>query len=100
MPHAPRLLGLCLLFACERKAPGPDECQAFAYRALGIRQTQDLMVRGAMEKAEDLTRDCLTTPFDRTLLRCVEETGRARYCLDDFQNRRQLALRRGVTRSR
>jgi hypothetical protein len=87
-----------LLFACERKAPGPDECQAFAHRVLGIRQTRDLMMPGAMEKAEDLTRDCLTTPFDRTLLRCVEETGRARYCLDAFQSRRKLALGRGITR--
>ena len=98
MPRAPLFFGFVLLAACERKAPGPDECQAFAYRALGIRESRDLMLPGAMDKAEDLTRDCLTTPFDRTLLRCVEETGRARYCLEDFQSRRKLALRRSVER--
>jgi hypothetical protein len=96
--RAPLLLGLILLAACERKAPGPDECQAFAYQALGIRESRDLMRPGAIDRVEDLTRDCLTTPFDRALLRCVEETGRARYCLEDFQQRRTLALRRSIER--
>jgi hypothetical protein len=96
--RSPLLIGLVLLAACERKAPGPDECQAFAYRALGIRESRDLMQPGAIDKVEDLTRDCLTTPFDRALLRCVEETGRARQCLGAFHGRRRLALERGVER--
>jgi hypothetical protein len=88
MARALVLIGISLLVACERKAPGPAECRTFAHAALGITRPSDLLVPGAAERVGELTRDCLTTPFDRDLLRCVQETGRARRCVQDFERRR------------
>jgi hypothetical protein len=72
--------------ACERKAPGPQECRRFAFETLGVRSTERLSERGHAE-LDDLTRRCLTTPFDRELLRCVEQTQRLNTCLREFQRR-------------
>lgn len=82
------LATLSLLVACERKAPGPDECRSFAHAALGVTRPEDLLRADAAARVAELTRDCLTTPFDRTLLRCVQETGRSRLCMIDFERRR------------
>jgi hypothetical protein len=88
MARALLLIGFGLLAACQRKAPGPDECRNFAHSALGITRPNDLLVPGVADRVGELTRDCLTTPFDRDLLRCVAETGRSRYCMADFERRR------------
>jgi hypothetical protein len=88
MRRALLLIGIGLLVACQRKAPGPDECRTFAHRALGVTHANDLLVPGAAERVAELTRDCLTTPFDRELIRCVQETGRSRFCMVDFERRR------------
>lgn len=89
MPRALVLLGLLLPAACERRLPGPDECRSFAHSVVGVTHPNDLLVPGAAERVGELTRDCLTRPFDRDLLRCVSETGRARLCLADFERRRR-----------
>jgi hypothetical protein len=88
MARALVLICISLLAACERKAPGPDECRTFAQAALGITRPSDLLQPGVAERVGELTRDCLTTPFDRDLLRCVQETGRSRFCMVDFERRR------------
>ncbi len=40
---------------------------------------------------DDLTAKCLTTPFDRQLLACVDRGGDAQRCLAAFSARRQSA---------
>lgn len=85
-------LPLCLLAApnlgCQRKAPGPDECVAFAYRALGVVTAEQLRHPELRARIEELTTRCLTTPFDREFLQCVEGTGRTRACTIAFEARR------------
>lgn len=81
-------LGLFTLLGCERKAPGPEECQLFAMRALGVNRIQELALVGAGEKYQELVRECLTTPFDRELVQCVQMTARPRRCFESFERRR------------
>ncbi len=73
---------------CQRKAPGPFECQEIAARSLGIRTREQLSDPRVREAYDAFTHECLTTPFDRRLVRCLEETGRTRACFIDFQQRR------------
>lgn len=73
--------------ACERKTPGPFECEAAGARALGITHRSQLSDPRVKQALDLWTVECLTTPFDRQLLRCVEETGRAQLCLHDFRRR-------------
>ncbi len=78
------------LSACEREAPGPEECVQFAYRVTGVTHPDQLAIPGVRERVDDLTRRCLTTPFDRELLRCIEVTGRVRACELAFEYRRRM----------
>jgi hypothetical protein len=73
--------------ACHRKAPGPEECREFAYQAIGVRSEADLRIPGALKQVDELTTQCLLTPFDRELLACVEQGLAARVCLRDFDLR-------------
>jgi hypothetical protein len=73
---------------CQRKAPGPDECVAFAQRAVGVVHPAQLRQPAVRERIDDLTTRCLTTPFDRELLQCVELTQRTRACTFEFEARR------------
>ena len=80
------VLSVVLLIAgCARKAPGPAECNAFAERAAGIPpNTAPAEVEPRLRAAvEELTVRCLTTPYDRELLRCAE-TGPLRACFSAF----------------
>jgi hypothetical protein len=77
-----------LTLACQRKAPGPDECRAFAYRAVGVTRAEQLRRADVRESVNELTQSCLTTPFDRELLQCVQLTGRLRSCKLSFDARR------------
>ncbi|HET9955060.1 MAG TPA: hypothetical protein VFQ61_11175 [Polyangiaceae bacterium] len=74
---------------CARRAPGPDECRAFAARVVGIRQSSDLELRSARERYLLLTRECLTTPFDREFLQCTELGRGFRACHVQFEMRRR-----------
>jgi hypothetical protein len=90
---ATAVLACALAFACERKAPGPAECRAFALRVYGVRDETELdhgMRNGIplRESVDELTRDCLVVPYDRQLLRCATETGRIRACRAAFERRR------------
>ena len=51
------------------------------------------------DEVDELTRECLVTPYDRELLRCVGETGRVRACKNRFDLRRtaRSERRRPVT---
>ena len=84
---------LLLLGGCARKLPGPDECRAFALASLGVRPgTSATLIANADPRldarAEALTRECLTTPWDYQLLECVSRTGNSRACLVRFEARR------------
>jgi hypothetical protein len=88
MRRALFVIGLFTLLGCQRKAPGPEECQSFALSALGASRIQDLALVGAGEKYQELVRQCLTTPFDRKLVQCVQLSGRTRSCFQSFERRR------------
>jgi hypothetical protein len=84
-------LFLCLS-SCARQLPGPLECRAFALSSVGVdpsipatllRQDPRLEAR-----ADEVTRQCLTTPWDRQLLRCLDSGGCSRVCLSRFEARR------------
>jgi hypothetical protein len=77
-----------LALACQRKAPGPDECRLFAYRALGVQRAEQLAFPEVRERVDGLITRCLTTPYDRELLQCVQLTGRMRACTLSFEARR------------
>ncbi|HEU4581885.1 MAG TPA: hypothetical protein VFS67_26705 [Polyangiaceae bacterium] len=72
-PGAARLLGAGLLLAllgCQRKAPGPDECLAFAKVWVESRHLAQVPL-SAVDPFEELVRECLTAPYDRALVECV-----------------------------
>jgi hypothetical protein len=79
-----------LTLACQRKAPGPDECRAFAYQAVGVTHPGQLRRADVRESVNALTQDCLTTPYDRELLQCVQVTSRLRACKLSFDARRNV----------
>ncbi|HVR20315.1 MAG TPA: hypothetical protein VMS65_11480 [Polyangiaceae bacterium] len=87
------LFSITLVVACERKAPGPKECRAFALAVHGLSAEEEL-ARGARrspslrDEVDGLTRECLVVPYDRPLLRCLSETGRSRACRIAFERRR------------
>jgi hypothetical protein len=89
---APLLLAVALA-GCARKAPGPRECQEFAIAVSGVRTLGELSVPAVRETVNSLTVECLVTPYDRALLRCVEESGRLRACKLEFERRRSRLVR-------
>lgn len=89
MPKAPRtLLLLCATVAlgCEREAPGPAECVAASERLLGVSSEQALRLPRVKAAFDELTIRCLTTPFDREFIRCLDERGQ-RSCVMDLERR-------------
>jgi hypothetical protein len=75
---------LLLLSGCHRKAPGPEECLALAYRIYGVQTQADLAIQNVQANVDELTTECLLTPYDRELLACVEQTGTLRPCQRAF----------------
>jgi hypothetical protein len=85
------LLGLFVVAsasACRRQAPGPDECRKLALAAAGVERREDLRSPLHLEQLDALTRECLVTPYDRTFVRCMEETRHYATCRRDFTRRR------------
>jgi hypothetical protein len=81
-----------LLSGCARKLPGPEECRAFALLSLGIRPGTSAALIASTDprldaRAEDLTRQCLTTPWDYQLMQCLSEGGSPRLCRSRFEAR-------------
>ena len=83
---------LLLCVGCERKLPGPDECRAFALASVGVEPgtpaTRLEVEPRLAARAEDLTRECLTTPYDRELLGCLSSGRSRRLCGVSFEARR------------
>ena len=85
------LLALLLFTAlasagCQRRAPGPSECQQHALRVV-VERVGPLTTPQAEQAYESEIARCLTTPYDRQLVRCVEERGPTRRCYEDFERR-------------
>ena len=80
------LLCSCL-FGCRRRAPGPEECVQFAQRASGMIQQPRQRAIVVRERFEELTRRCLTTPYDYEMLNCFNHTGQVQYCAREFERR-------------
>jgi hypothetical protein len=87
---ATALLGLALV-ACQRKAPGPEECQRFALQVMGVASTETRIPPSVKHAVDELTVTCLTRPFNRALLRCVEEGVAVRACMATYAPRSELS---------
>ena len=75
------------LLGCQRKAPGPDECQRFAQAVVLQSAESPYLTPEMVMQIDQTTRECLTRPYDRELLACVLMTNRAKLCLDGFRRR-------------
>jgi hypothetical protein len=80
------LLGAALC-GCERKAPGPEECERFAEIVARMSTDSPLLTLELQAQIDEETRQCLTKPYDRELLACVETTHQAHGCLASFRQR-------------
>ena len=76
------------LVGCQRKAPGPAECLELAYRTYGVRTAAELRIPGMKARVDELTQECLLTPYDRELVECTLQGGPPRSCLRAFKLRR------------
>jgi hypothetical protein len=85
------LIGLTLissaLLGCERKAPGPEECQHFAETAVRANADSPILTPEVQAAIDEETRLCLTKPYDRELLACVEATHQTLGCAASFRRR-------------
>jgi hypothetical protein len=70
-----------LAIGCERVAPGPDECVAFAQAWLHARRPASRLE--ADTAFDELVRHCLTEPYDRELVGCVVSSQVGRSQLGD-----------------
>jgi hypothetical protein len=91
LQHALRSAALAALVvtgvsACERKAPGPLDCERFSHRLFGIRDPRQLAVPILRERVDQMTVRCILTPYDRELVACVER-GNAETCMAEFRMR-------------
>lgn len=93
-----RAIASCLPFlllwsvsSCARKLPGPDECRAFALASVGVKPGTPATALEAVpplaEKAEEITRQCLTTPYDYELMNCLAQGGARQLCARAFSAR-------------
>jgi hypothetical protein len=90
-PLARTLAGLVCagasLLGCDRKAPGPAECLAYAEAFVGISREDERINPDLESKIDAVTQLCLTTPYDRALIACAQSTQRARDCFDAYKRR-------------
>jgi hypothetical protein len=73
--------------ACERQAPSSDECLDFAMRGLRINDSRLLAVPAVRDKVDEIVVKCLTTPYDKELIRCARTRSATQSCLYEFQAR-------------
>jgi hypothetical protein len=88
------LLGsLCVaVCGCERKAPGPEECERFAELAVQLAGSGPLLTPEVQAAIEQETRTCLTRPYDHELLHCVSATQQWAACMAAFRRRTGRSL--------
>jgi hypothetical protein len=83
------LLSLAAAPGCGREAPGPEECALFAQAAAGASRDSPFLTPELLATIDSATRECLTEPYDRELLKCVLVTRQTRACLDGFRRRKE-----------
>jgi len=87
------LAGLCAsLSGCERKAPGPEECERFAELVVQLAGGGPLLTAEVQAAIEQETRTCLTQPYDRQLLNCVAVTHQNGACMAAYRRRTGRSL--------
>jgi hypothetical protein len=74
-----------IALGCERAAPGPDECVAFAETWLRARRPGTRLE--ADTAFDELVRRCLTEPYDRDLVACVVAGKNPDSCRVDYARR-------------
>lgn len=72
---------------CESQLPSPLECESMAITVLGRTPLQVSNSPAARRWVAKMANACLTTPFDRDAVRCLEEQRNLPYCM------KELALR-------
>lgn len=96
---------LCMVpfaVACQRKAPGPEECHDLAVRWVGsVRWGTAGGPRGRRTRVvtdDDVvlerTTACLTTPYDKELIECVRAGRAIMQCYEAFEARHGAGLTR------
>jgi hypothetical protein len=79
------ILALGTIMGCQRRAPGPWECEQHALRA--AKSVGPLDSPQAKQSYQSEISRCLTKPYDRELVRCVEERGPSPRCYQEFERR-------------
>lgn len=83
-----------VLVACSRRAPGPDECVAFAEMRFG-HDFQTLAASPELKSLFDqLVITCLTASFDRRVFVCSTESRAPMECLRRYEPELFAYLRR------
>ncbi|MEO8905096.1 MAG: hypothetical protein ABI488_21785 [Polyangiaceae bacterium] len=80
------------LLDCERKAPGPEECQRFAEVVVQLAGSGPQLTPEVQSAVEQETRTCLTQPYDHQLLECVTATHQGARCMAAFRRRTGRSL--------
>jgi hypothetical protein len=80
-------LAAVAVWGCEREAPGPTECVAFAEAWFRSHPKPIGRVLAVDEAFDELVRDCLTEPYDRTLVECVVGGRSPERCRSDYARR-------------
>lgn len=93
------VLALAALAGCQRKAPGPLECERAAMELAGVFDPRALANPEVKDLVDEITVECLTAPYDRALLDCFEQIGTAKACYREFQLRHGLRTRVGRRRA-
>ncbi len=84
------LLLVANAICCQRKAPSIDQCQEMAAHLLGV-GSQSLRDPQVRAKFEQVAFECLTTPYDQQLFRCLRAGSDAELCGIEFRQREKLA---------
>jgi len=80
------------LASCDRKAPSADECLGYALVKLRINDQRLLAVPEVKDQVDSIVISCLTTPYDKELIKCVKRRFGSNSCLLEFRDREQRRL--------
>ena len=75
------------LGACTRRAPGPAECYEFARSLVGVPKRAVLLPDDVAAVVESEAVRCLTMPYDRELIACIQAGAGKRRCQVEFELR-------------
>lgn len=79
------------LSSCQGALPGPQECEAMALSYYGLTQKDLIVSRIRRAAVAELTRECLTAPYDGEAVRCMQERHDRSICRLALKRRRQGA---------